>query len=71
MAWQSKRWGALPDAGGLLDQPAGLIERMNYAENMYNAFRMWKDGRAVDLAKQSPKLFDFVVEELEIFKRGN
>jgi hypothetical protein len=32
-------WGCLPDAGGLLDQPAGLIDRMNIVTNVYNAMR--------------------------------
>jgi len=38
LAWQCHRWGSLPEAGGLLDQPAGLLQRMSVAENVYNAF---------------------------------
>lgn len=67
LAWQAHRWNALPEAGGLLDQPAGLIERMAYAENMYNAYKLWHDGRAVELANNNPDLFDFIVVDLGIF----
>jgi hypothetical protein len=28
------RWSALPEAGGLLDQPAGLMERMAITSNV-------------------------------------
>ncbi len=31
------RWGALPNGGGLLDQPAGALERMAACENVYRA----------------------------------
>ena len=41
-AWRIKRWGALPEAGGLLDQPAGLMQRMAYLSDVYNAHRAWR-----------------------------
>ncbi|MBU2249813.1 MAG: hypothetical protein KKD77_23905 [Gammaproteobacteria bacterium] len=39
LAFQCRRWTSLPEAGGLLDQPAGLMRRMTILENIYNAFR--------------------------------
>ena len=39
LAFSCRRWGCLPEAGGLLDQPAGLIRRMSIAENVYNVLR--------------------------------
>ena len=34
-AWRAQRWG-LPNAGGRLDQPAGLVRRMEHALNLYD-----------------------------------
>ena len=36
---QCERWGALPEAGGLLDQPLGLMARIAAAVNVFHAFR--------------------------------
>lgn len=38
-AWQCQRWHALPEAGGLRDQPARLMRDMPVALNVYNAMR--------------------------------
>ncbi len=40
-AWQLKRWEALPEAGGLRDQPAGLLQRMGTLLDIYNAHRAY------------------------------
>ncbi len=40
-AWQLKRWEALPEAGGLRDQPAGLLQRMGQLLDIYNAHRAY------------------------------
>jgi hypothetical protein len=37
LALQCLKWGALPQAGGLLDQPAGLVAKMGYLINVYQA----------------------------------
>jgi len=39
LALQSQQWGALPESGGLMDQPYGLLPKMSAALNVYNAFR--------------------------------
>ena len=36
LAWDCQRWGALPEAGGVLDQDAGLMDRMAALSNVYN-----------------------------------
>ena len=41
-AWSARAYGGLPEAGGQLDQPAGLLRRMRVAENAYNAWDAWK-----------------------------
>ena len=39
--WQMTTYHALPYSGGLLDQPAGLLRRVNAAGNIYNSYREW------------------------------
>jgi len=41
LAFRCQQWGTLPHSGGLLDQPAGLVERMTIAVNVYNAMKAW------------------------------
>jgi hypothetical protein len=43
-AWEIKRWGALPEAGGLRDQPAGLLKRAAYLSDVYSAHRAYRDA---------------------------
>ena len=39
-----ERYHALPRAGGLLDQPAGLLARLTAAGNAYNVFKGWLEA---------------------------
>ncbi len=41
LALKCQRWNALPVTGGILDQPAGLVERMTIALNTYEAMKAW------------------------------
>jgi hypothetical protein len=41
----------LPNAGGLNDQPAGLVTRMAVAENVYDSIKAWR--KAPDWSKWS------------------
>jgi hypothetical protein len=36
--WDFRAFGALPDPGALLDQPAGLLARMRHAENIWQVY---------------------------------
>ncbi len=68
MAWQSERWATLPEGGGLLDQPAGLIALMTASVNVYNAFKtLARGGNIVQLAASQPLVLAIVkqVERLE------
>lgn len=38
LAWTAHEYGALPEPGGLWDQPAGLISTMRYLERVYDIF---------------------------------
>lgn len=43
-AWLIKRWGALPEAGGLRDQPAGLLQKAARLLDIYQAHKAYKDA---------------------------
>ena len=36
IAWDAKKWGALPEGGGMMDQDYGLMQRMNAVDNIYS-----------------------------------
>ena len=44
-------FGGLPETGGQLDQPAGLLMKMRIAINTYNAWQSWKQGGFKDSKK--------------------
>lgn len=44
LARQAVYWSTLPRAGGLLEQPAGLLEKMRQALEVWKAFRAWKEA---------------------------
>lgn len=41
MGWKWMRWGTMEEAGGLQDQPAGLVDRVTAAMNVYEAFKSY------------------------------
>jgi hypothetical protein len=51
LAFRCRRWNSLPESGGLNDQPAGLMQRLTVAENVYQAFSGMTTAN--DLAKWS------------------
>lgn len=53
-AWYASRWGVMPKAGGILDQPAGMLKRMAILENIYNATRSyWQSSDKATWAKSN------------------
>ena len=42
LAFYARDIGALPEAGGIYDQPAGLLRRMRIAYNIFVAWSDWK-----------------------------
>ena len=63
------RWGALPAAGGLLDQEAGLLDRMNWASAVYKACSGYTNApQLAQWIKNNPDahdLYKYVVNLLE------
>jgi hypothetical protein len=45
LAWHCKRFSALPEAGGILDQPAYLLDKMAMAENIHSAFTAYQNAK--------------------------
>jgi hypothetical protein len=41
LALQCQRWGALPEPGGIYDQPAKLLEKMAILLNVFEATRAY------------------------------
>ena len=50
-----ERWGALPSAGGLLDQDIGLMMRMSAVVNVYRAIRSEKERGKQTLVEWSDR----------------
>jgi hypothetical protein len=53
LALQCDKWGALPEEGGMLDQPLGLMRRMNAYLNIYNAFKSEQQRGKMTLSEWS------------------
>lgn len=57
LAWQCKEWSTLPEAGGLRDQPAGLMSKMTQLNNVWQAYKRWKEtpsDKVDELIKRYP-----------------
>ena len=60
-----QQWDALPEAGGVFDQPAGLLAKMSYAINIYKALSSEKTRGNISLvewSKQYPDYYRIVVQ---------
>lgn len=67
MAFQLRRWGLPLEDGGLLDQPAGLYERMAVAEDAYNAVKAFDSipaGHGARWVQNNPRVWRLVQEIL-------
>ena len=67
LAWHAREYRALPYAGGLLQQPAGLLARMTACNNVYNAFKQIQSANLVALMNSQPQIIGIVraVERME------
>ena len=65
---------ALPRAGGVLDQPAGLLKRMRATMNVYRAYQAYQhDGmKAGEMAKWRSENSDIweIVIDIERLRNG-
>lgn len=53
LALQAQQFHALPEAGGLLDQPYGLLAKMSTALNVYQAYKAEQDRGNTTLTEWS------------------
>ena len=61
MAWQCERWGALPNHGGLRDQPVRLMRDMTATANVYSAISTWRRSKNwAEFQKDNPKVWEIV-----------
>jgi hypothetical protein len=71
LAFSCKRWNCLPYAGGYLQQPAGLMNRMSTVMNVYEAFSsrtQAKDWAA--WAKENPQ-HEAIIQQIEKMRQNN
>jgi len=62
-AFAARRWGALPEAGGLRDQPAGELDRMSATLNAFDAWSAWMNRDpepATEWVKANPEMWKLV-----------
>ncbi len=60
-----KQWNCLPEMGGLMDQPAGMIEKMTRLLNIYRAHLAWKmtlNNEKGSFAKRHPDYWEIYNE---------
>ena len=48
LALKCQRWNTLPHAGGILDQPEGLMDKLGWVLNVYNIVRAYIDAPIKD-----------------------
>ena len=73
LAFRCQQWNSLPVSGGILDQPAGLVERMTTALNVYNAMKSWKQvdqSKVSEFTRNNPDTWDIVQWVLEMRTHG-
>ena len=49
LSWRCERWGALPDAGGILDQDYATMHRMTVLSNVYNAMSRLRNAKGAQI----------------------
>lgn len=68
LAWRCEQYRTLPRAGGLWDQPFGLVEKMTVCLNVYNACREWARGVGKDWIKNNRSTFEILQAVWELDK---
>jgi hypothetical protein len=80
LAIMCARWNCLPYEGGLMDQPAGTINRMSVAKNIYDACKArmnYKDSEGqtnvVEWTNNNPEAADMLaaVDRMRIEEMTN
>jgi len=64
LALHCKTWNSLPRAGGILDQPYGLMQRLTAVYNVYSAFKLFANermpGHEGDFANEHPAEYELI-----------
>ena len=71
LALDVRAWGALPVSGGLLDQPAGLLDKMRYALSVYEAVTSYENRNKLETVKWKeahPRQWQVIQEVNELRK---
>lgn len=68
--WQCTRYHALPRAGGVLDQPAGLMRRVGTAGSIYETWGRFIYSDPTEFRERYPQQWRTVGYILELKSRG-
>jgi len=60
--WDWRDTGTPPHAGGLRDQPAGLLRRAKYLEACYHIMQRWYKDSRYKMSKQETEIFKRVLK---------
>jgi hypothetical protein len=66
LLWSCDRFHVLPRAGGLLDQPFGLMQRMRVCENVCHALELWKAENWGTFQEKHPAEWDIVQQVMTL-----
>ena len=71
LAWQCQEWHALPRAGGLWEQPAGLMSRLRTLSEVYRAHQAYQHKRQDEASwsLEHPGWFGIVVDVDEMRRK--
>jgi len=70
-SWKCDRWGALPNPGGLRDQPMIMMRDMTVASNVYSAISAWQRSKNwVHFQRDYPVAWRIVGEVLKRRREG-
>ena len=68
-ALQADRWGALPEAGGLRDQPAGMLDKMATLRNIWNLWQAYHNSPSpAEWAGNNPHLWDKLASIKQVYR---
>ena len=74
LAWQAVMYHALPEQGGLLDQPAGLLRRMTQAYNVWFSHKeyMQRDvNKHKEWIEDNPDLYATILRVKQLREKPN
>lgn len=66
IAWQCKRWGTLPSAGGYFDQDYGLVHTMSVLSNIFDVvtrLRNLKGAQIHSLSSGERRVIKWVLDQ--------